>query len=319
MPTPLERLLDSDYQSQKILRDHLVGIYKLQHKNFIRELRRRLKKTVLLPDGTWSGPAMARTRILINSLRKLEKELQAIAPTIAAQVRPLDALVNKNTLQWFDHLAAKAAKGVAEGVIEAKRATSAIQLAKTFRASLAEGSYVETKILEGAYKSLADRGQQSIKRTLQSLTRGNDIEAKVYQRLVGKKGAHDLLLQRMRTFLNEGMQSGRNFNELAMILEKEIWGVDWKATGTDKGVISTAKRLIRTEYQRAHNLRRYDVGVKDPNAVGYVMALDPEHCEWCGETYGQKRFMYGKNEPPLAPLHPNCHCSIVDYIFKKPL
>ncbi len=309
MPTPTARLLDSDVQTQTIIRDHLVKIYQAQYKKFYSELHKRLRHTVLLPDGTWTGPASSRTRVLIQSMKKLKKELTALAPTVAAQTRPLDALVDRNTRAW---LAAEAKK--APGYVATAGAAS---LAKDFSATLA-ATKVEEKIVAGAYKSLASRKQQSLKRSLQALETGGDVEARVYRGLIGKKGAHAELLERTRHLLHGGMQSGRNFNDLAFDLERNVWGVDFKRTGTHKGVLSAAKRLLRTEYQHAHNAQRYAIGEADPRATGYYISMDPTACPECVSEYSQRRFTYGKDEPSPPPLHPNCHCSVTGLIFAKP-
>ena len=132
------------------------------------------------------------------------------------------------------------------------------------------------------------------------------------------QGPHAALLDRTRRFLHEGLQSGRNFNELSMILEREVWGVQWEVTGTHKGVLAAAKRLIRTEYQHAHNLERYNVGKDDPRVKKYEIQMDPTACPECQAAYGQRFFTYGGDEPPMPPLHPNCHCSLVGFVYEKP-
>jgi len=311
MPTPTDRLLDSNYQTQKIIRDHLVDVYREQYKRFYRELHRRLLHTVLLPDGTYTGPESARTSILDVSMRRLQRELFKLSPTVAAQTRPLDALVDENTRAWLDKVAKKAPPWVA---------ASSATLATEFKATLEVGTLVEKKILEGSYQSLARRGKvQSVKRSLQALRKGNDIEARVFRNLAyNPHGAHAALLDRTRRFLHEGLQSGRNFNELAMILEREIWGVDFAATGTHKGVLSAAKRLIVTEYQHAHNLERYNVGKNDPRVKKYEIQMDSGACPECVAAYAKRFFTYGGDEPPLPPKHPRCHCSLVDFGWEKP-
>lgn len=295
MPTPQARIIASEKISDEIIKKRLLIIYKRQFEKLKEDLLDRLNKySAFRIDGKtlWGGgenPAIA-----AGAIAKAMKDLQGLFSKLTKEVPGaidgrLDAAFLEQADAWLKTMAGKAPAWV-------KQTTP--NLANEWAGYLRKSSLVEQKLLEGAY---AEGGIHSI---------------------------HARLYEKTRAVLTENLASGRSYNEIIAEVEKRVWGIDVAATGiVDQGALSWVKRLLRTEFQYAHNLARYEVGKSDSRIEGCYVYLENTACDLCQDELGGKpgetvlllwADIGGEENIPPANTHPNCHCSFVGYAWVKP-
>lgn len=114
-------------------------------------------------------------------------------------------------------------------------------------------------------------------------------------------------------------------------VEPIVSRVKWNAIGMPKGkhakgLTADIRRTVTTQL----SAMQYDLSDKygrtDKNIVGVTIQRGPGECptDICGIVLGvseneMANFIYGANDPPVLPIHPNGYCDIVNYIYADDL
>lgn len=102
----------------------------------------------------------------------------------------------------------------------------------------------------------------------------------------------------LNSTLLSGLQQGKTVTEIANSLHNIV------GNG-----FNNCHRIVRTEsmhYLNSATLLRYnDAGIEN---VRVWAALDERTCEECSKYHNK---IYGINEVPVLPFHPNCRCTII--------
>ena len=126
--------------------------------------------------------------------------------------------------------------------------------------------------------------------------------------------------------LKEG-QLKKSYEKVASAVEKGKKEAIEKAV--DKAVNQQAKyiteRISRTEIARAYDMSVSRAIDDEPDAIGYIWVLSPQHprpdiCDFYAEVdaYGMGPGVYPANAGASIPAHPNCLCSKEIY-YRDPL
>lgn len=273
MPTPADRILASEAVSEEIIRTRLFEIYRHQFVLLEKDLTARLKAVSKGLVG-WGGDSpAAQERALRGAIKSLKKRMLStgLVNEVLAGTDGIDKTFIKASDTWVNAAAAAAPQWVK---------TSVPDLAKQYRSYIDQGSLIEKKLREGAYK-----------------------QGGIYSQ-------HARCFEKTRAVLQRNLHAGKNYLHTMKDLETNVWGVDLKSLTAKhrKGVVASMKRLIRTEYQYAHNSSRQDLGQANPYVIGYYITLDGGACEVCEGLYGKRKFLYAEDEVYVPPSesHPNC-------------
>ena len=278
MPTPRERLLASEQVTDKIIRERLLEAYREIFERYKKDLKSRLDRYHV--GAVWGGsdnPAI-KAAMLDKLLVGLQKRMGELDTAFfKAMDGKLDESFLRGADRFIEHMAQKAPAWVG----------ASAPLADKWKAYIRKGTLVEQKLLEGAYKAGGIHSQ------------------------------HALLFEKTRAVLHANLNSGRSYWEIFTDIEKRVWGLDYTKTGANQGVMAWIKRLIRTEYQQAHNSARFDRAQAEPGIIGFTLLLDPQACPVCISAYGARNYFFDRkhgptmseSEIPPSGSHPNCHCT----------
>ena len=283
MPTPEARILASEQVTQAIIRYRLLGIYATQYNRFKADLLSRLRIKNL--GKAWGGaenPAFY-ARGIRDSMKWLEKEICSHG-FAKSTVESIGGMMDNAFIKENDAFLKLQAGAAPDWV---KAATP--DLYAQFKTYLTKGSLVESKLLEGAY------------------WKG------------GISSEHAKLYERTRRYLQLNLKSRKNTVEILTDIEKNVWNIDYAKEGANPRALRWIKRLIRTEYQYAHNSARHDVARGDKRIIGYEIILAPGACDICVLEYGDGPYLYAKDgeKCPPSESHPNCHCTMGAFVWAR--
>jgi len=130
----------------------------------------------------------------------------------------------------------------------------------------------------------------------------------------------DELLHKASDAIKAGELEGLSIGEIVTDLRQNVIGLAPRKRM--KGITADMNRLVRTTGDAVDFDIKNTFGRAEPSIIGVRIQRGPGPCpaNLCGAGLGVSEgeiatFIYGKNDPPSLPLHPNSYAAIVGYVF----
>jgi hypothetical protein len=211
--------------------------------------------------------------------------------TIKSEMSRLEALLIKKESTVSRNLKAK------QNIFVKTRAPS---VSTSFTAGT---SATSAKVIARADTQLSGFFEKKIKETSTKMSR------------TVKAGIRDAKLK-----IKAGTLEGMPVDSIVTDIKQNVLGV---APGKKvKGLTAN----LRTEVSTNVAATNYDIlnefGKSQEDIIGVIIERGPGACpsNVCGEALGVSEgqtatFIYGKNDPPSPPFHPNCYCAVIGFVF----